>query len=63
MQDLGTIKGLGEVLDRNSLHQDPFANMVFQKEHKMLVEELNAKIKSAEAEREQLKETVLGQTY
>ena len=26
-QELGTVEGLGKVLERKTLHQDPFANM------------------------------------
>ena len=52
---MGTVIGLGKVLERDELHQDPFANAVIKKEQREQLEEIRQKVKEANDAREELR--------
>ena len=61
-EELGTVIGLGQTLERSDLHQDPFQALSLAREHAQLLEEMQQKLKSSQEERLRLKENIIEQT-
>ena len=57
--ELGKVYGLGEALERSTLHQDPFQNLALAKEHKEQLELTQEKLKQGREKRIELKENIV----
>ena len=60
--ELGTVKALGQHLDRSTLHQDPFQNLALKKDHEKMVSIMQERLKKSQEERQRLKENIIEQT-
>ena len=50
-EELGTVNGLGKPVQRETLHQDPFQNLIVARDHKLVIAEMNKKLLNSVKER------------